>query len=354
MTATFKIREATPADVADVAHLFCRVEEIVGADEEAVGRWWHAQHFENPSGPSLVLVAHDPDIGIVGHIAAIRTPFVHEERALVGGFLCQLMVADSHRRTLAFPRLETALLRRYHDEGVDFLYGLINRPEVLKAHRALRLRPGPRYPVYARPVRLSRILDHLGRGAQATRLATPFLPAGEWVLRHLRRPPRGVAIAAGLDRITGELAPRLARALVGPAPAPVRNRSILAWRFGAFPDRGYQVVVAGPSPRGYAVLRRMAMHGFDVLAIVDLVSAPGDRNTIDALLHEAIERAEAGGCDLVACMCAPDGGLAARLRSRLFRATPEAFTLIVHQPRGAPDLLASAPWPLTWFDHDFV
>jgi hypothetical protein len=93
------------------------------------------------------------------------------------------------------------------------------------------------------------------------------------------------------------------------------------------------------------------------LAIVDVLFAPGDTAVGNALVNRALDEAKAARADVCACLLNPLGSYYAFFKKRWFLKTPEAFTLIVHEPPNSSLRLAEiapADWHLTWFDHDYV
>jgi hypothetical protein len=317
----FSIRDATPEDLPGIAELYFRVEADRSLDEAGYSRWWHWLHRQNPSGPGKTLVAVDDTGRVIGHYAIV--PF--EFRGFKAGFLCQLMVAEEFRTQLVFPRLELQILKDYRPCGMDFAYGLINRPLVLKAHFAFGFKRLMEFPVLARPVRFLGLL----RPIKPSHLEVRELPA--------------------FDAAWEEF---LSRASSAFAIVATRTSKILNWRFTQYPERGYRIFAAiqNGRPRGYAVVRRMNMKRYDVLALVDMLFE-GEAGR--ALLRAVLDEAGRAGAQLCACMAPPASPLAGLLKRNLFVKTPEAFTLIVHQPKDSP-LDLRGPWHLTWFDHDFV
>src|SRR5690349_19629632 len=133
----FSVREARDGDIDGIARLSFAEDPDKPHDLEQFRRAWNWLHRENPCPQGKVLVGVDAgnDAHVIGHYAIV--PFAFQRRgqhAAMGGFLCRLLVAESSRNTMLFPQLEMSMLRGYAGWGMDFAYGLINRPLVLKAH----------------------------------------------------------------------------------------------------------------------------------------------------------------------------------------------------------------------------
>jgi hypothetical protein len=144
----------------------------------------------------------------------------------------------------------------------------------------------------------------------------------------------------------------LARATSRFAIVSTRTSEILNWRFAQYPQRGYRIFAAiqDGRPLGYAVVRRMKMKRYDVLALVDILF---ESEAGRALVRKTLDEAGKARVDFCACMINPVSPLAGMLKRNLFLKTPESFTLIVHQPKDS-SLKLAGDWHLTWFDHDFV
>jgi hypothetical protein len=74
-------------------------------------------------------------------------------------------------------------------------------------------------------------------------------------------------------------------------------------------------------------------------------------------LRKAHQLAVAEGVDIAVTMLSEHSPLRPLLRRWGFVASPEQFTLVLHEPRATRQNLAARPpqdWHVTWFDHDFV
>jgi hypothetical protein len=139
----------------------------------------------------------------------------------------------------------------------------------------------------------------------------------------------------------------------------VRTAAILNWRFVAPASRQYaiHIVREAAQPVAYAVLRRMQMAGFDVLALVDFLFDPRRPDVARTLLYAVHRAALEARVDLVTCLLNPHSPLLPALRRFRFLRTPESFQLAVHCPAGSPlrfDSRSYPAWHITWFDHDYV
>lgn len=359
--ASFQIRPGHESDLPGIAQL--AAEDVTAAgdrDPEVFSRCWRWLYHENPSPAGFTLVGVTPEDRVVGHYGLVPFPFARSgERFATGGFLCQLRVAESMRSQFLFPQLEMRMLREYGPRGIDFAYGLINRPAVLKAHLYFKFKPVCALPVLARPVRLHNVLTHAVGSRTKRALMRPLEPLGDLALRLLRRRSASDVRVDRIERFAPAMNDDLAR-LVRQFPlAAVRSVETLNWRFAALQDRRYRIHAAmrQSALAGYVVTRTMPMKQLTSLAIVDVLFEPGERGVANALINAALREAHEQSADLVSVLLNGASPYYRAFRSNLFLPTPESFTLILHEPAGAPlGLCSAAPadWHLTWFDHDFV
>ncbi|MGB7157925.1 MAG: hypothetical protein WBD40_07650 [Tepidisphaeraceae bacterium] len=359
--ASFAVKDAQDAHLPGIAQLAFDENASAARDVEAYGRLWKRLHWSGPYQRAKVLVGVDTETDrVVGHYAMIPFAFRRDGQPLgKGGFVCELRVAQACRNTLLFPQLELKILSSYVPEGLDFAYGLINKPDVLKAHLAFKFKPVCVLPVFARPVRAGKVIPQVVKSKALRTLLRPLEPIGNFVLSKLRWPSdRGVAItqverflpehAAALDTLTRQF-----------HLAAERTVESLNWRFAAFEDRHYKIFLATRNGAliGYVVTRTMPMKDLTALAVVDILFSPDDEATANVLINVALEEAKKQRVDVCVALLNPQGRYYPLLRNRLFVKTPETFTVILHEPRQPRHHLTAtkaSDWHFTWFDHDFV
>ncbi len=358
--AAFAVREARETDVDGIAQLSFTDEPAGDHDVEAFRRCWKWLHGENPCKQGKVLVGVDADERVVGYYAIVPFHFRRDGQPFAsGGFVCRLLVAEALRNQLLFPQLELKLLKGYPAWGMDFAYGLINRPLVLKAHLYFKFKEIIALPVLARPVKLQNVVNRVVQNKLLRMPLRALAPIGNAVLSKLRWPSDRRVEVQRVDHFPQELAKPLNRLTRQFPIAAARTVESLNWRFAQLKDRGYKIFLARSNGAlsGYVVTRKMPMKEFTSHAIVDILFAPDDKATGNALVNTALDEARAESADVCACLLNPQGQYYRFFRNRGFFRTPESFTLIVHEPpncRHRPTEIRPADWHLTWFDHDFV
>jgi GNAT superfamily N-acetyltransferase len=356
MTHIFQIRRGQEGDAQGVSRLHAGIWPEEFPDDAAYIAFWRWLFQEYPGSEAAVLVGETPGGEIVGHSALIPYRFQMHDKEYQAGFVCQLMVKEEYRKELLFPRLETSLLRDYPQKGIDFVYGLINLPQVLKAHLAFGFQSLGELRVYARPYDVNILARSTIKNRALAALLSPFLSIARRIL--LRNRPRR---HAGLDvwefsRFDERFVDFLSEAGSGHPVTTLRTTEILNWRFCRAPGREYLMwaVSEDSTVCGYIVARRMSMRGFDTLAVVDMRFPPQRRDVGKILLHALHQKALEVGVVMSACLLNPHDPMLSTLRRCLYAKTPAVFTLIFHSSQ--PDL-SPAPfedWHLLWLDHDSV
>ena len=349
-------RNVVAADLPAVYDLYRAIEPQDEIDAAGFAKWWRWLYADNPRKLSVVLGSFDAEGRNIGHLALLPIDFVVDGEHVLACSACQLMVAESQRRTLLYPKLVKAFFETYTAQGCEFCYAEVTRPRVLAANLALGFRRIGRLPVYARPYRFDK-LARIGIG----RLAA--LRPVSWMAQRLARvglPFAGrCAMVSETSRFPQDFATFLQSVRSQFKLAALRTVAILNWRFAANADRGYRIFLAYEEdrPAGYIVLRRMAMREFETLAVVDLLFDVGRPAVGHTLLRCAHRVALSEGVDIAVVMLNEFSPFRRILRLWGFLESPEQFTLILHEHKDTPHRLAARPaqdWHVTWFDHDFV
>jgi hypothetical protein len=357
--SSYIVRDYVDDDIAGIVRLHFEIEPDENATSQEYELAWRWLHQRNPYSTSKVLVGVDRQNQIVAHTGMFPLKFIAFGNSLLAGFPEQLMVAEGFRQSLLFANLETRFLKEYKESGVKFVYALVTRSRILKAHLALGYKGSGSLPVYARPYGLARLVEHYVANPVLRFLSRPALSILEFLLRFNwnRKPEKLDVIQA--SRFTEEWEPFLQEACRGFQYYALRNANILNWRFPDFPGRTYQIHLAfeNSKPAGYVVLRRMKMMGFDVLGIVDILFQPGRNDIGQALLSAIHQVAVESKVDMCACLLSPYSPFLPILKRFGYIKTPQSFTLIVHKPKDETitvDEKAFEHWHLTWFDNDYA
>jgi hypothetical protein len=353
------IRKANQDDISGISQLRQTIKEFRPIESEEYISFWNSLINNNPCLIQQVLVAVNEQSEIVAHYAMVPFKFLKNGELLLGGFLCQLMVHKEYRQELIFPRMELKFLKDYKDLGFNFVFSLGNREKVVRAHLSLGFCKIGDLPVYAKPYKLAGIARRLIKSKILNAVLMPGLYIGEKLLRLNRPSGKGELAVTEISRFDSSIDHLLTDVQRHFHYSALRNSIILNWRFSGSPAVRYRILVTKEEGNitGYAVLRRMEMNRFDVLAIVDILFSPDRVDAGKALLTAARKIALQLNVEMSACLLNPYDPLCPVLKKCGYFKTPETFSLFVHEPKGTKPYFSKATfdkWHLTWFDNDAV
>jgi hypothetical protein len=357
----FIIRDSQAGDLAGIAALQRDAGPELQLPPAEYFPFWQWLCQRNPGGAAKSLVGIDGAGQVIAHKAMVPFPVVCDGQNLTGGLPCQYVVAVPFRATPVYLQMDVRLLAEYPQKGIDFFCG-ISRARYVRVDESLRFfgfRVVGRLPVYARPYRLVNLARHYLGGGWRYQTLKPLLHAAEWPLRICLSRSTRRADVTQIDAFDDATATSLEAVCQQLGVHTRRSAAWLNWRFFQCPDRAYQVHLArdSKSALGYIALRQMRMRDFDALAVVDIVFPPDRPEVGRALLRQAHCVALETRVDLAACMFNPASSLLPVLRWSGFLRTPDGFSMIVHQPKGAAPLIDAQTfqrWHLTWLEHDYV
>lgn len=354
----FNIQEGRSSDIPGISRLFFEVEQESHVDNAEFAAWWKWLYKKNPYSIQKVLIGVDEEDNVVAHMAMVPFKYLKKGQFQMGGLICQLMVAEEFRKELLFMQMELRILKEYKDTGIDFAYGLLNRPKVLNAHLALGFCQLGILPVYARPYKLGRITSNFFKSKILNAFIKPFVFFLHPFLRIRWYPSSKLEIneVKRFDSDIDGLCKNIQRSF---SCSALRNSEILNWRFTHLSEREYQIIIARDEGAvvGYVVLRRMMMKGIQTMVIVDILFSPDRSDVGKALLNSVHMKAVRSNVEISACLLNPHSPLLPILKKFGFLKTPESFSLIAHKsndPRVANKECSFDEWHITWFDHDLV
>jgi len=352
----FSIHRGRDEDVDGIARLHAQIWPGEFGDTKAYTLFWKWLFREYPASEGMVMVGADSWGEIVGHGALAPLKFLIHGKIYRGGFICDLMVDEDFRKEMLFPKLEIALLSKYKESNIDFVYALINIPQVLRAHLAFGFKQVGNFPVYARPYDLAVFSRRFLKSRFLFSLCRPFLSLARWLLRFSWRALKHDVKMREYSRFDHSFVSLLDRAQAYFPISTLRTPDIMNWRFKRVPGREYTILAAseGSLVCGYVVMRCMPMKGFKVLAIVDILFPPERKDIGKALLRAVHQEAVKERVEISACLLNPHDPLLPVLKKFFYIKTPEKFTLIVHSSKKDLSPTQLTDWHLSWFNHDSV
>lgn len=352
----YSIRKPKDTDIEGIASLHQKIWPDDFKQEDEYFVFWKWLFENNPLSIQKALVGSDNNNRILSHCALIPFSCNVLGKEYTGGFICQLMVDEHFRKELLFLQMELKLLKEYEKAGMEFVYGLINIPEVLKAHLVFRFKKIGTLPVYARPFQFSEIARHFISHRLIFSFLKPFLLLLQRLFSipaQMKKKKTDVKIQKRFDSRFDDFYTRM----LGYYPAmAVRNSQVLNWRFVDFPKRDYKILIMEEREKisGYIVLRQIKMLDFHVLAVVDILYPPEREDIGKRLLKAAHQEAAGLKVDMTACLLNPHSPMLSLFKKRFYFKTPESFVFILHERGKTISKEEFKNWHLSWFDHDYV
>jgi N-acetylglutamate synthase-like GNAT family acetyltransferase len=355
--AKYTIREASIGDADAIADLRCRIKEYEAFETHTYGLFWKNIIWNNPCGLHKSIVAVNKEDKIIGHYALIPYKFSIDGKPFTGGFVCQLMVDENYRNELVFPRMMQKMLREFKDSGIDFLYSLSSRNEVVKAHQAFGFRHVGNIPVYARPYKLTRIVPRLLKSKALNVALLPFLSVADRFQQISLSSIKKSMVTKEISRFSPSVDGFLEK-VQGYFPCSIiRKAETLNWRTVDAAVRNYTVITSESEGMitGYVIMRLMKIKDLNILAIVDVMFNPEDTVTGSALLNAVHKCAIKVNADLTSFLMNNHDPFFPMLKKGGYYRTPQSIALFVYQPRSSHlPLYDPDKWHLTWIDHDSI
>jgi hypothetical protein len=150
------VREATPADLPDVARLLSARDEM-SRDQELVGKYlWGLDPAHTATW--LAYVDGQP-VGITMlYLRDVRWPNESTVETLRTGYWAHLFVEPEFRRLMIYPQLVLAMLRGMNAKKLSVIYTATRQPTVAEGHQKLGFALVGKWPLRLRPIRPFRLL----------------------------------------------------------------------------------------------------------------------------------------------------------------------------------------------------
>jgi len=354
MNHKYFIRVAEPEDVSKIYKLRLISIKNNKYDCNSYKNFWEWLFVKNPSKKFHVILGIYNN-NIISQVGLAPRTFYINKKKLVGGFVCELMVRPDFRKTFLFFNIERELLKNYSKNGFDFIYGLINKENVLNAHLAFGFNKIGKLPVFVRPINFKSIIGKLIDNKILNFLFRPILTFIELLIKNYNFKKSNNDIffekANGFMNDLSNLNLKMKKIFDA---YPSREKSIFDWRFNKAPHKEYDIYIVKDKLKtlGYFVLSRTDMQNYDVLAIVDLFIFEKKTSTLQSILNQI----NSIGCnlnvDFIGCIMNPKISLEQLFKKNLFIRSNKSFTLITHGLK--PNKNIFDKWFVTWFDHDVV
>jgi GNAT superfamily N-acetyltransferase len=317
-------------------------------------RFWKWEFMEAPDGKGFIYLVRDGE-KIIAHFADIPRRFSINGGTVLATVSLDLMVHPDYRREGLFMAMGKYGARRVKRESVLFMMTFPIRPETIRGLIKIGWEKVVPLPVIVRPIRFSAILDRYLRFKPLS-LILGGVAAGAYFLLFAWRQgkkPGGIRIEE-VNRLDGafddflEDASRLFPAM------GIRTRQYLNWRYVQHPTRRYTIcrAVEKGKMRGYIVLRKVELLGFNSTAIVDLLAL--DEGALHALVEKGVQHSRAAAADLLSFMVPKTHPYYRSLKRGGFLRSPKAFTFMIFSHAKEKNLPRLDGWYVTWGDTDVL
>ncbi|NWF91905.1 MAG: GNAT family N-acetyltransferase [Syntrophaceae bacterium] len=317
-------------------------------------RFWQWQFMEGPAGKALIYIVEDGD-QIIGHFADLQRQFSVHGKAVRGTLSVDLMVSPDYRRRGIFEAMGRYAIRRVQEEGNSFTTAYPIRKGTISGFKKIGWKEVVPLPVLVYPIRFSgianRYLHFLPFGLLIGGLAR-ILYNLLFILRK-REGGNGIEIEK-VEELDGQFGLFLGKASSLYPIMGIRDQSYVTWRYLCHPTRNYIIYRAtrNGEMRGFIILRKVDLVGFNSAVIVDLLALDGDALT--ALVKKGVEYSQSEGVDLLGFMVPETHPYYRLLRKQGFLRSPKTFLFMVYSHEEDKELLNPEGWYVTWGDTDVI
>jgi len=321
-------------DKLAAAGLTCRLatveelERVTAFSREAAGvdippQYWRWRYFDNPAGPSGIVIALDGE-RIVGSMSAFAVPFRLGGQRLLSSQLGENNILRSHRSTSVYFQLAVTVFRELLDRrGIDFCFGIA--PKETRDLSVVLMEFDEVGPI-SKLVKIVNPVPHLRKKSKLPlprSLGTPFAMGRRWAAGRALRD----FTVARFDHFSEVDDGGRQQDHAGHVIAS-RDPSYMEWRYVSCPLRCYEKVQlrSGGELLGWVVYHVLEEQGVRYGVLDECFSSTqgGAGPVVDLAIGAFLER----GVDAVVAWASPSTTLHRALRSRGFVPRPSPRWLI--------------------------
>jgi len=323
---------------------------------------WKYERF--PADGVCEYVAEDQQ-ELVGYYAALPYRYLHQDRRLVGGLVCDVMTHPGRRGQGIFTKLGRFATDSLAAHGVDFVTGYPIRAPVIPGHVRVGWRVAFKLPMYVRLLNVEHVFAEGWRRRLARLLGPGLRSYGALCEAVLLRAKRSAAVTASSERQawleSDEYRQFIAAWTSQQTLALCKDAQFMKWRLGAPEARCVITVVRQEGvPAAVAVARPEVLRGIPVLAVLDVMFLTTGGGGVAPAVLECMHRMLRIKCEelrlegIVAMISARLARRYGFLRAGFLR-TPFVFRFIYKPLSSRVDdrlLGDESNWHLTWIDSD--
>jgi len=349
----WKVRDGNETDIEGILRL--RREVFGNVEKDKLDpRFWRWEFMEGPDGSGFIYIVEDGN-KIIGHFADIPRRFSVEGEVARGTLSLDLMVAPDYWGMGIFEAMGRYGIERVERENGLVLTAFPIREETIHGLKKIGWKEVVKLPVLVYPIRFGGIVNRyfhfLPLSLLAGGVARFFYLLFYGSKKRGRREETEIEEIGSLD---DQFDPFWQKAVSLHPILGVRNRSYLTWRYFRHPTRTYTIYRArkGGEMKGYIVLRKVELLGFNSVVIVDLLAV--DNVTVKALVERGIQRSQQQEADLLGFMVPQGHSYYKILRKRGFLSSPKAFQFMIYSHSKREIFDSPGKWYVNWGDTDVI
>jgi len=349
----WKVRDGNEKDMEEIFSLrrnaFGEMEK-----DKLDPKFWRWQFLEGPAGKALIHIVEDKN-KVVGHFADLPRWFSLRGRIVRGTLSIDLMVHSDYRRKGIFEAMGKYAVGRVKNENGLFLMSYPVRRGTIQGFKKIGWEEVVQLPVLVYPIKFSGIVNRYLHF-----LPLSFLIGGAARLFYKilsqtkKRDESEDILIEEIQKMDDRFEPFWQKALSLYPIMGIRDRDYMTWRYFQHPTRIYTVyrTVQRGEMRGFIVLRKVDLLGFNSAVIVDLLAL--DEDVLIALVKKGILHSKGQGVDLLGFMVPKFHSYYKLLRRCGFLSSFKAFLFMIYSHEEGKGLFDPRAWYVNWGDTDVI
>lgn len=349
-----KLRDGNEKDLEQILSLrkvvFGKMEE-----DKLDPEFWKWEFTQGPDGKALIYIVEEKG-KVVGHFADLPRRFFIQGKMVIGTLSLDLMVHPDYRRRGFFKQMGQYAVQRVKIENGSFLTAYPIRRETIQGLIQIGWKKVVELPVLVYPICFHRIINRylhfqplsLILGGMTRFFYFLFFPHSI----HLKK-VKEIKIEE-VNQLDDAFDQFWRKAFPLSSNIGVRDQLFLNWRYFHHPTRIYTVYrgMRREEMRGYLILRKVNLLGFNSAVIVDLLAL--DQETLMALVARSIEYSYKERTDLLGFMVPRTHHYYRNLKRLGFLPSTKTFQFMVYSIREEEGLLNPEAWYVNWGDTDVI
>lgn len=257
------------------------------------------QYFENPVGDALIELAVDPENGtLAGQYVMVPERFRCFGKESKAYLSLNTLTRKAYRGQKIFTGLAERAYKQAKAGGYTFVYGAPNQNSYPGFMRKLSFKDIHHFPLYARPLAPSRMVQERIGNKLLAAIAKPFT---------VFFPNKAVSVD-GIEELTSENVGQMdvfwAKIKGKYSVMGVRDAAYIRYRYLNVPRRTYYpyIAVENGEPVAFAVGRIREVAGFTCGMIADFLFLPGHEEIAKRLVKTLVYRMKQEGASLAGCI----------------------------------------------------